>query len=311
MKTAPPQVEDRYLRGVAMLKVGRYEEALAHFVFARDTDPRSAWHHVAVGLTHYHLADADKALACCQAALEIAPDFEPARRLRWCMGLHGENYYDVLSRIHTCLKPRTYVEIGVGSGSSVGLANPDTCIVAIDPNPAQPLALDGILYRETSDDFFAKHDLQAVLRGLPVDLAFIDGMHLFEFALRDFINLERYCTPHSLILMHDTYPLTEELGDRHVRPSSWVGDVWKTIVALREYRPELRIETVVTPPSGLTLIRNLDPSSRVLPRNLEAICTRYSELRYADLVNSSGSTLNLSPNNWECTKALLPEPFRS
>ena len=29
------------------------------------------------------------------------------------------------------------------------------------------------------------------------DLAFIDGMHHFEFALRDFANLERHCAPGS------------------------------------------------------------------------------------------------------------------
>src|SRR5256885_12302956 len=47
---------------------------------------------------------------------------------------------------------------------------------------------------------FAEHDLSKELGGRPVDLAFIDGMHLFEFALRDFVNLERYCAPGSTIL---------------------------------------------------------------------------------------------------------------
>ena len=47
----------------------------------------------------------------------------------------------------------------------------------------------------TSDDFFASHDLAQVLGGRPVDLAYIDGMHQFEFALRDFMNLERYVGP--------------------------------------------------------------------------------------------------------------------
>jgi hypothetical protein len=32
-------------------------------------------------------------------------------------------------------------------------------------------------------------------------------MHHFEFALRDFANTERHCTPQSTILIHDTYPL--------------------------------------------------------------------------------------------------------
>ena len=46
---------------------------------------------------------------------------------------------------------------------------------------------DGInpLFPQTSDEFFARNDVGAELGGLPVDLAFIDGMHHFEFALRD------------------------------------------------------------------------------------------------------------------------------
>ena len=35
------------------------------------------------------------------------------------------------------------------------------------------------------------------LGGLPIDLAIIDGMHQFEFALRDFINIEKHSSPQS------------------------------------------------------------------------------------------------------------------
>ena len=45
------------------------------------------------------------------------------------------------------------------------------------------------------------------LGGKTLDLAFIDGMHHFEFALRDFINVEKYCSADSIILIHDVYPI--------------------------------------------------------------------------------------------------------
>ena len=46
------------------------------------------------------------------------------------------------------------------------------------------------IYRATSDDYFARFNPQAAL-GATVELAFLDGMHLCEFLLRDFLNVER------------------------------------------------------------------------------------------------------------------------
>ena len=43
-------------------------------------------------------------------------------------------------------------------------------------------------------------------RRAAVRLAFIDGMHLFEFALRDFINTERHCSPKAVIVFDDILP---------------------------------------------------------------------------------------------------------
>ena len=53
------------------------------------------------------------------------------------------------------------------------------------------------MVQSTSDDFFARPDAAEVLGGVPLDLAFIDGMHQFEYALRDFMHLEHWATPES------------------------------------------------------------------------------------------------------------------
>src|SRR5580765_2941741 len=45
------------------------------------------------------------------------------------------NYLALLGLIHSHLCPRTYVEIGVGSGRSLARAGPTTLCVGIDPEP--------------------------------------------------------------------------------------------------------------------------------------------------------------------------------
>jgi|ERR1035437_723396 hypothetical protein len=118
------------------------------------------------------------------------------------------DYYEMLARLQELLQPRTYVEIGFRQGLSFALAKNAAHSVAIDPAPDVQIALPAgaRLFKLTSDEFFARHNLRAELGNNLVDLAFIDGMHLFEFALRDFINLEKHCGPASTILIHDGYP---------------------------------------------------------------------------------------------------------
>ena len=62
------------------------------------------------------------------------------------------------------------------------------------------------LVRTTSDEFFNRRHPFAHLAGQPVDLAFIDGMHLSEFALRDFINTEKFCHAGSVVVFDDMLP---------------------------------------------------------------------------------------------------------
>jgi hypothetical protein len=114
----------------------------------------------------------------------------------------------VLKRIHELLKPRTYIEIGVATGDSIRLAAPETLAIGINPAAEIAFSLPGNvrIFRETSDAFFERADAQAQLGGRPLDLAFIDGMHHFEFALRDFMHLERLSARGATILIHDCFP---------------------------------------------------------------------------------------------------------
>src|SRR5262249_40566888 len=154
------------------------------------------------------------------------------------------------------------------------------------------------IFAKTSDAFFAQHDLFKELDERPIDLAFLDGMHLFSFALRDFINVERYCTPTSTCLVHDCFPLDERTAACTRATNFWSGDVWKLILCLKKHRPDLKIHTIATAPTGLAIIRALDAKSTILRDQLERICDEFAKLPYAVLDNDKNGKLNLVANNW-------------
>ena len=175
-------------------------------------------------------------------------------------------YFGLLDKIHQHLVPRTYAEIGVSLGRSLTLALPGTVSIGVDPAPNLqfPLRRGTRIFNQTSDDFFAQHDLRRLFGGLPLDLGFIDGMHRFEFALRDFINFERASSPGTVLLIHDCLPVDELSAARDQATTIWSGDVWRLILLLRERRPDLDISVIDIAPTGLGLVRRLDPHSTVL-----------------------------------------------
>lgn len=255
------------------------------------------------------LALGDRAAAglCGENALRLRPGIAGAHDLIAAAELPGEYYFDVLSRIHGLLRPETYVEIGVAEGQSIRRANPETAVIGVDPAPAITFALgpNVRIFRMTSDDFFARHDLAAELGGKAVELAFIDGMHLFEFALRDFINLERFCTRASTILVHDCYPLNRITAERDRCTPFWSGDIWRLVLALKKYRPDISVQTIATPPTGLGVIRRLAPGSTVLGDNYDMICSEFLALDYGVLDKDKPGMLGLVPNDWDQVRRIL------
>jgi hypothetical protein len=247
-----------------------------------------------------------QALELCRRAVEQA-DYSRAYTLMSRLTLPGEDYFAVLARMHRHLQPRTYLEIGVAQGRSLALALPETQVIGVDPAPQlrAPTGPRQRVFSLTSDDFFAQHDVRAEFGGLPVDMAFIDGMHRFEFALRDFVNVERCCAPSSVILMHDCYPLDARTAEREQQTSFWSGDIWRLVLLLREVRPELIVRTIGTPPTGLGLVLNPDPHSRLLSERLEELTQSYLAREFAELAGRQSEALGLLPNDWQAVRALL------
>ncbi len=253
-----------------------------------------------------------EALALCRQAVDRA-DYSRAYTLMSHLALPGEDYFRVLGRIHRHLRPRTYLEVGVSRGESLACVLPGTQVLGIDPAPnlGKPPPANVRIYRETSDDFFAKYSPRAELGGQPVELAFIDGMHHFEYALRDFINVERACSGSSVILMHDCYPLDERTAQREQVTGFWSGDIWRLLLLLRTHRPDLTVRTIATPPTGLGIVLNPDPTSRVLADRLNELIAEYLAKDFGVLGARKPEALGLIENRWAAIRGLLdsrPKP---
>jgi hypothetical protein len=222
-------------------------------------------------------------------------------------GLVFDDYLGLLRHVHGHLRPRTYVEIGVHEGASLALVAPGTRSVGIDPTPSlrHPLRSDTIVLQQTSDAAFSGDELPRLLDGRPIDLAFIDGLHLFECALRDFIAIERRCSPSSTILVHDCYPHDEMTSARDRTTVFWSGDVWKLVLCLTELRPELEVAVADVAPTGLAIVRGLDPASEVLSRQYDDLCARFVDLGYDAVAEDKPRRLRLVPGDWSTVRALL------
>jgi hypothetical protein len=182
-------------------------------------------------------------------------------------------YLDVLARIHALLQPRRYLEIGVRRGRSLTLAR--CAAVGVDPEPAISVALGAAtkVVRASSDAFFTELPFGPWPQA--PDLVFIDGMHLFEYALRDFMNVERIAAPTTLVIIDDVFP-NHPLQARRARQTRvWTGDVWKLPKALAQSRPDLLLFPVDTKPTGLMLVTGLDASHRLLWKQYDDLVACY------------------------------------
>jgi len=199
--------------------------------------------------------------------------------------------YELLSHLHQRIKPETYLEIGVQAGNSIIKAQQETNVIGIDP-------LDCIMYKlpanikmffQTSDDFFERKDVSNILNHKKIDLAFIDGMHLFEYALRDFINIEKLSGPNTVITLHDCIPSDAYTSSRDFHEGSWTGDVFKIILVLKKYRPDLRIYNF----NDLCVVTNVNPLNTILKENYDEIVNEYIDLTYDDIADNKEEVLSI------------------
>lgn len=186
------------------------------------------------------------------------------------------NRHEFLTGLHAAYRPRTYLEIGVNDGR--GLARSSTRTIGVDPafKVTAELACDLQLAKATSDDFFDRPDPIGWFPERVIDLAFIDGLHIFEFALRDFMNCERLATPASVVVFDDMLPRTTDEAARDRHTLEWAGDVYKVAQVLEKYRPDLILVQIDTLPTGLLVVVGLDPQNTTLADHYDEILAEYA-----------------------------------
>jgi hypothetical protein len=117
-------------------------------------------------------------------------------------------------------KISNYLEIGVFNGH-IFFRVKSSFKIAVDPDFRfdalrktvklflNPYNLFNKYFKKTSDDFFTK-DAPDLLKDRKIEIALIDGMHEYAYALRDVENSLKYLTDHGVIVMHDCNPQAKE-----------------------------------------------------------------------------------------------------
>lgn len=198
-----------------------------------------------------------------------------------------------LDRFHD---PR-YLEIGIFDGL-VFLQVEAKSKVAVDPEIRIPrvrrlrAAMDRrVEVREMpSDEYFSSLDPSVTF-----DVVFVDGLHLYEQALRDIENALRHLSDDGVVLVHDCNPTAEAVASRNPEDASrsghraWCGDVWKAIVHLRATRADLEVSVLDTD-FGIGVVKEGEggPSLDLNPAEIAA-------LEYSDLVANRELFLGLEP----------------
>lgn len=299
LKSVPGDTNVLHLLGQSLIQEGRPEQAVRWLEKAVSAGTDNADVYYDLGLAQRKSGNGAEAAQAYRGALKIQPDMLNAHLSLVEIKFPGDHYSTVLQNLHRFLMPKTYVEIGVETGQSMALANTGTDCIGIDPEPkiSNELPPKCAIFPQTSDSFFEQHNVKALLGQQQIEFAFIDGMHVFEAALRDFINVERNAGPGSVIAIHDCIPLDAVTSSRVRTTNFWSGDIWKLMLCLKKYRPDVSLVSVATKPTGLGLVTGLDPANHVLSDCFDQIVAEYVPLGYDDIAAQEHDALNVMENN--------------
>jgi hypothetical protein len=149
------------------------------------------------------------------------------------------------------------------------------------------VVLNGRDRAPTADEYFSCESCERPT----LDLALIDDhSRLFEDALRDFVYVQRYAGPHTVVVFSGIFPRSQDLAWRHPVPEdypggAWAGDVFKIPFILGTFQPRLHLIPVDVAPAGALIVTGLDRSDVTLDRQFDRIVKEYHHGHYEGPVN--------------------------
>ena len=167
---------------------------------------------------------------------------------------------DLINDIAKIIDARSYLEIGVETGLTFNQVKIFQK-TAVDPRFLFDYQRDfrtNLSFHEITSDEFFKKLAKNEIKNQKFDLVFIDGLHVFEQVVKDFMNVINHMNLGGVIVIDDTVPIDEfsalpsqkdcyrlriESG-RH-NDGSWHGDVYKLIYILsKNEKYKIHIATV-------------------------------------------------------------------
>lgn len=172
-------------------------------------------------------------------------------------------YFNLLFSIAIAAKPNVILEIGTGAGVSTRafaralqywhrvdcrarhLHTCDTnqsALIRVAQRYGSLVIAHGIPSSELAE-LWEQHRQ-------PIDLLYIDADYSYDQSISDFHRFSEWVVPNGLILMHDTFPLSETHEDLR-----YSGMVWKTVREIkRRHRDDFEVSTIPYL-SGISIIR--------------------------------------------------------
>ena len=140
------------------------------------------------------------------------------RKLQRRAPVRGPWFSEILAGIALSYPDCCYVEIGIEHGVTMAVvtaccAEAHGCDIR-DRRSAMPK--EATFWHMASDEFFQRYD------GRSPHLVFIDGLHTYEQARRDYENAAQILAPEGTIALHDTSP-----GEMSRATPEQCGDVWR------------------------------------------------------------------------------------